>query len=89
MTQPRRDTVDVLQVRFPRLYAEEAVAFLLGKLRSGESAGVCFPDMSTLNQAFEKCQHGSSVAPLCVCGCGRRCARAGVCAGVCAASPKG
>jgi len=54
MTQPRRDTVDVLQVRFPRLYAEEAVAFLLGKLRSGESAGVCFPDMSTLNQAFEK-----------------------------------
>jgi len=54
MTQPKRDTVDVLQVRFPRLYAEEAVAFLLGKLRSGESAGVCFPDMSTLNQAFEK-----------------------------------
>lgn len=54
MTEPEQDTVDVLQVRFPRLYTEEAVALLLGKLRSGTSAGVCFPDMSTLNQAVDR-----------------------------------
>ncbi len=54
MTQAGQDTVDVLQVRFPRLYAEEAVALLLAKLHGGESTGVCFPDMSTLNLAAEK-----------------------------------
>ncbi len=54
MTQAGQDTVDVLQVRFPRLYAEEAVALLLSKLHAGESTGVCFPDMSTLNLAAEK-----------------------------------
>ncbi len=47
------DTIDVLGVRFPRLYTEEAVALLLAKLRGGESTGVCFPDMSTLNLAVE------------------------------------
>ncbi len=47
------DTVDVLGVRFPRLYCEEAVALLLTKLRGDDSTGVCFPDMSTLNLAVE------------------------------------
>lgn len=47
------NTVDVLGVRFPRLYGEEAVALLLAKLRSGDSHGVCFPDMSTLNLAVD------------------------------------
>lgn len=50
-------TVDILQVRFPRLFTEEAVAWLLQKLASrpgtGPSTGVCFPDMSTLNLAAQ------------------------------------
>lgn len=54
MTETTPETVDVLGVRFPRLYSEEAVALLLGKLRSGQSTGVCFPDMSTLNIAAEQ-----------------------------------
>jgi N-acetylglucosaminyldiphosphoundecaprenol N-acetyl-beta-D-mannosaminyltransferase len=48
---PSTDFVDVLGVRFPRLAAEAAVLLLLGRLHSGTSTGVCFPDMSTLNLA--------------------------------------
>lgn len=47
------NTVDVLGVRFPRLYSEEAIALLLQALRQRERLGVCFPDMSTLNLAWE------------------------------------
>lgn len=46
--------VDVLGVRFPRLQADEAVALLRGRLLRGESTGVCFPDMSTLNLSAER-----------------------------------
>ena len=44
-------TVDIMGVRFPRLTQAQAVDLLLTRLTSGVGAGVCFPDMSTLNIA--------------------------------------
>jgi exopolysaccharide biosynthesis WecB/TagA/CpsF family protein len=44
-------SVDIMGVRFPRLTQAQAVDLLLTRLTSGMGAGVCFPDMSTLNIA--------------------------------------
>lgn len=46
--------VDVLGVRFPQLSAAQVVKLLLGRLAAGQSTGVCFPDMSTLNLAADR-----------------------------------
>lgn len=54
IAEPTADTVDVLGVSFPRLLPEAVVRLLLGRLQQGVSAGVCFPDMSTLNLAAER-----------------------------------
>jgi exopolysaccharide biosynthesis WecB/TagA/CpsF family protein len=43
--------VDILGLRFPRLTREQALAMLLDLLARRRCAGVCFPDMSTMNLA--------------------------------------
>lgn len=47
-------SVDILQVRFPRLTQDEVLQRLLLRLERGQTTGVCFPDMSTLNLAAEQ-----------------------------------
>ncbi len=44
-------SVDILQIRFPRMTKTEALQKLIELTKNNMNAGVAFPDMSTLNQA--------------------------------------
>jgi len=46
--------VDILGIRFPRWTRERALEALLESLREHRTAGVCFPDMSSMNVAYEQ-----------------------------------
>ncbi|MBF0187855.1 MAG: WecB/TagA/CpsF family glycosyltransferase [Magnetococcales bacterium] len=42
--------IDILQLRYPRLTKEEAVAILLERIGGNTATGLAIPDMSTVNQ---------------------------------------
>jgi N-acetylglucosaminyldiphosphoundecaprenol N-acetyl-beta-D-mannosaminyltransferase len=44
-------TVDILGIRFPLWTQDQALEVLLGRISRGETSGVCFPDMSSINVA--------------------------------------
>ncbi len=50
------ENVDLFQISFPRIHQNEAVQFLLESLNAKTTLGVCFPDMSTLNLAWDNPQ---------------------------------
>jgi len=56
-----RSPVELFRIRFPRLTREEAVSFLVSRVKEKQGLAVCFPDMSTLNQVAARPEIGQLI----------------------------